>query len=108
MTTISSLALLTPTIVRADERPCVLQVLHSLQVGGAEMLAARLARNLKSRVRFAFACLDELGSLGRELRDEGFPIAVLNRRAGIDVQCVQQLARYAREQNADLIHAHQY
>ena len=94
--------------MRADAVLCVLQVLHSLQIGGAEMLAARLARNLKNRVRFAFACLDELGTLGRELRDEGFPVEVLNRRSGIDIRCVQRLGRFAREQNADLIHAHQY
>lgn len=72
------------------------------------MLAARLARNLQDRFRFVFACLDELGSLGSELRDEGFTVEVLNRRSGIDLRCVQRLGRFARDERADLIHAHQY
>ena len=45
------------------------QVLHGLRVGGAEVLAARLARRLRGAYRFVFACLDELGTLGQELRD---------------------------------------
>ena len=46
-------------------RPTVCQVLHSLEVGGAEVLAARLARRLSDQYRFVFACLDDLGPLGR-------------------------------------------
>src|SRR5436190_15772548 len=107
MTTLSP-SVMTPTSLRPIPVPCVLQVLHSLQVGGAEMLSARLARNLRHRIKFAFACLDELGTLGSELRDEGFPVEVLHRRSGIDVCCVQRLGNLAREQKADLIHAHQY
>ena len=56
-----------------SSRPCagtatVCQVLHALGVGGAEILAARLARKLNSDYRFLFICLDELGSLGLELQ----------------------------------------
>ena len=35
-------------------------MLHGLRVGGAEVLAARLARQLAGHARFLFACLDEL------------------------------------------------
>jgi L-malate glycosyltransferase len=108
VTTLSRISPPLPIGASADERTCVLQVLHSLQIGGAEMLAARLARNLRNRFRFVFACLDELGTLGSELRDEGFMVEVLNRRSGIDLRCVGRLGRFARELRADLIHAHQY
>jgi glycosyltransferase involved in cell wall biosynthesis len=84
------------------------QVLHGLQVGGAEVLAARLARRLKRDYRFVFICLDELGSLGEELRDEGFPVAVLNRRPGLDWRCSRRLAEIARCERVDILHAHQY
>jgi hypothetical protein len=50
-------------------------------------LAARLARRLGGAYRFVFACLDELGTLGQELRDEGFPVTVLGRRPGLDWRC---------------------
>jgi glycosyltransferase involved in cell wall biosynthesis len=89
-------------------RVTVCQVLHGLQVGGAEMLAARLARQLRDRFRFVFVCLDHLGTLGEELRQEGFPVEVLGRRPGLDWQCALRLARFLRQQRAGLVQAHQY
>jgi glycosyltransferase involved in cell wall biosynthesis len=86
----------------------VCQVLHSLNVGGAEVLAARLARRLRGTYRFLFACLDGLGPLGEELRDEGFPVRVMDRRPGIDWRCSRRLADLLRRERVDLVHAHQY
>jgi len=97
-----------PRPASATSMPTVLQVLHSLNVGGAEVLAARLARNLGERFHFVFACLDELGTLGQELRRDGFVVEVLGRRPGFDLACVRKLAHLARRHHADLIHAHQY
>jgi L-malate glycosyltransferase len=94
--------------LRHPDRPVVCQVLHTLQIGGAEMLAARLARCLQDRFQFVFACLDGLGTLGAELQDEGITVEVLGRGGGIDIGCVRRLARFVRDQRADLIHAHQY
>lgn len=89
-------------------RPTILQVLHTLEVGGAEMLAARLARRLQDRFHFIFACLDGLGTLGKELQDEGFQVEVLGRRPGIDLACVRKLAQLASDEGVRVIHAHQY
>src|SRR6516165_4253528 len=86
----------------------VCQVLHTLCVGGAEVLAARLARRLRDRYRFLFVCLDELGTLGEELRNEGFPVHVLGRRPGLDLRCTYRLAALLRRERVDVIHAHQY
>ena len=91
-----------------DTRPTICQVLHSLTVGGAEMLAARLARRLSDQFRFVFACLDDLGTLGQQLREEGFLVEVIGRKPGFDVACVRRLAAFVRRENAALIHAHQY
>jgi len=77
-------------------------------VGGAEVLAARLARRLRRAFRFVFACLDEVGPLGEELRAEGFPVVLLGRKAGLDWGCPWRLARLLREQQVDVVHAHQY
>ncbi|HEY7424193.1 MAG TPA: glycosyltransferase, partial [Gemmataceae bacterium] len=96
-------------MVSIAQRPVTIcQLLHSLQVGGAEVLAARLARQLNRGHHFVFACLDELGPLGQELRDEGFTVHVLNRRLGLDWKCPWRLARFLRQENVDLVHAHQY
>lgn len=86
----------------------VCPLLHSLSVGGAEVLAARLARRLRGAFRFVFACLDEIGPLGEELRSEGFAVVLLGRKAGLDWGCPLRLARLVREQQVDVVHAHQY
>jgi L-malate glycosyltransferase len=89
-------------------RVTVCQVLHSLSVGGAEVLAARIARDLSDRFRFVFACLDGLGTLGEELRRDGFPVEVLDRRAGFDRRCARRLAVWFRQEQVATVHAHQY
>lgn len=86
----------------------ICQLLHGLPIGGAEVLAYRLAKRLGERHSFVFICLDELGTLGEALRDEGFPVHVLNRRPGIDWRCIRQLAGLVRRERIDLVHAHQY
>jgi glycosyltransferase involved in cell wall biosynthesis len=90
------------------ERPTVCQVLHSLQVGGAEVLAAGMARQLCDSYRFVFVCLDELGVLGQQLQAEGFAVEVLQRRPGLDWRLALRLARLLRRQHVDLLHTHQY
>ena len=91
-----------------DIRPTVCQVLHSLAIGGAEVLADRLARGLSDRYRFVFACLDEVGVLGKRLQDDGFSVRFLNRGTGIDLGCARRLALVTREEKVDLLHTHQY
>jgi glycosyltransferase involved in cell wall biosynthesis len=86
----------------------VLQLLHSLNVGGAEMLAARLARRLRDKFRFVFACLDELGPLGHDLQSDGFTVRLLGRKAGIDWNCPLRLAHLMRDEHVNVLHAHQY
>ncbi|QDV39717.1 glycosyltransferase [Tautonia plasticadhaerens] len=89
-------------------RPTICQVLHGLEVGGAEVLAAIMARRLGDEFRFVFACLDDLGTLGEALRDEGFPVEVFGRRPGLDGRCALNLATLLRRERVDVLHAHQY
>jgi len=88
--------------------PTVCQVLHSLGVGGAEVLAVRLAERLNGSTRFVFVCLDELGTLGESLRGRGFPVHVLQRRPGLDWSCVRRFREVLKFERVDLIHAHQH
>jgi L-malate glycosyltransferase len=87
----------------------ICQVLHGLGIGGGEILASRLARQLREFARFVFVCLDELGVLGQDLQRLGFPVHVLSRRQGVvDWRCARQLARLVHRERIDLFHAHQY
>jgi sugar transferase (PEP-CTERM/EpsH1 system associated) len=88
--------------------PTICQVVHTLHIGGAEVLAARLARRLKDHCRFVFACLEERGILGEELSREGLPVEVLARRPGLDWRCAWRLGRLLRRERVDVLHAHQY
>jgi len=92
-----------------DDRPVICQVLHSLDIGGAEVLAAGLARELSDRYRFVFACLDdEVGVLGEEFAARGVPMRVFDRQSGIDWRCSFRLATFFREHRVQIVHAHQY
>ncbi|MFO0810226.1 MAG: glycosyltransferase [Gemmataceae bacterium] len=86
----------------------VCQLLHSLDVGGAEVLAARLVRRLRDRYRFVFACLDSVGPLGEQMKAEGFTVHVVGRKAGFDWRCPLRLASFLRAEAVDVVHAHQY
>jgi glycosyltransferase involved in cell wall biosynthesis len=89
-------------------RPVICQVLHSLDIGGAEVLAANLARSLQDRFHFVFACLDQPGAQSAQLEREGFEIDVIGRRAGFDWNCMRKLAACFARRRVQLIHAHQY
>lgn len=93
----------------ARRRPArVCQLVHSLNVGGAELLAATFARRLGGPDGVVFACLDEDGLLGETLRSEGYVVQSLSRRPGLDRACARRLAEFWIEHDVDLIHAHQY
>lgn len=98
-----------PAMPPRDDRPVICQVLHSLDIGGAEVLAAGLARELSDRYRFVFACLDdEVGVLGEEFAARGVPMKVFYRQPGIDWKCSFRLAAFFREHKVQIVHAHQY
>src|SRR6266545_2604391 len=91
-----------------DPRPVVCQLVHTLNVGGAEVLAGNLARRLRDRYRFVFLCLDELGPGADRLREEGFSVEVVGRRPGLDWRCPLRLAAAWRRDGVELVQAHQY
>ena len=86
----------------------IAQLVHDLSVGGAELLAATIARSLRHLFDFTFICTDREGPLADQLRDEGFSVHVLHRRPGIDWRCLLRLRRLLGELSFDLLHAHQY
>lgn len=89
-------------------RKKILQLLHGLNTGGAEILAERLGRRLAESYDVIFACLDNVGEIGERLLDSGFQVTHLARGSGIDFGCARRLATLVRKERVDIIHAHQY
>lgn len=87
----------------------VCQLLHTLNVGGAEILAERLGRNLREASwRCLFFCLDEEGSGAQRLREDGFEVKTLGRKPGWDFACMRKMARWWAEEQIEVVQAHQY
>lgn len=89
-------------------RPTIAHVLHQLYLAGAEVLARDLSRRLKDRYQFIFICLDRVGPLGEQMRDEGFEVIDCQRQPGVDWDVAKTIKRLSRERRIDLLHAHQY
>ena len=92
----------------ADERPTICHVIHALGVGGAEVLVNQMMRRMSDDFRCVVAVLDDIGEIGHQLRADGFIVEHLNRQPGIDRACARRLDTFAAQQNAAILHAHQY
>lgn len=86
----------------------VCQLVHTLNVGGAEILAERFSRHLGGPDRVFFACLDAEGSMAPRLAAEGYQIHSLRRTPGWDVGCLRRLASLWSHEKVEWVHAHQY
>ncbi len=87
----------------------VCQLLHSLNIGGAEVLAAGLGERMAGEsFRFVFFCLDEEGVMADRLRERGFVVECLGRKAGFDRACMRRIAELWRQYDVTLVQAHQY
>lgn len=86
----------------------IVQVLHSLECGGAERLALRLAQGLAPDYRTTFICLDARGPLATEAEQGSFDVHVLYRRAGLDWSCRRRLHYLFNQIRPAVVLAHQY
>lgn len=91
-----------------DDRPTICHVIHALGVGGAEVLVDQMLRLLSEEFRCVVAVLDEIGEIGERLQQDGFTVAHLHRRPGIDRGCAKRLREFADREGAEMLHAHQY
>jgi sugar transferase (PEP-CTERM/EpsH1 system associated) len=87
----------------------ILQVVHSLAIGGTERVVCDLVRVFNdAEFRTSVCCLDGLGEFGEGLRDDHIPVHVLARKPGLDVSLTSRLRDLYQRENVDLVHAHQY
>ncbi len=83
----------------------VIHVLDSLAVGGAEVMAATLARAHRAAGHaVSCQCLFDLGSMGRQLQGEGFTVELVGP-AALPVLSTRLLQRF-RALRPDVVHCH--
>jgi L-malate glycosyltransferase len=83
-------------------------VVHVMQVAGAEVLVRETIQRLKSRIDPTIFCLDSIGTIGEQLRDEGTRVVCLGRRPGRDFSVAWRMAAEIRTRRIQVVHAHQY
>jgi len=97
-----------PEQTMQERTPRIAYVVHSLNPGGAERLAADMALALAGEYEMSLVCLDEPGLWAQTLRDKGVPVHCLYRQPGLDLRIPWLLARLAGRERIDVWHAHQY
>ena len=83
-------------------------VMHVMQVAGAEVLVKQIIERLGQEIEATVFCLDDLGTLGQQLRDAGVPVIVFGRKPGVDWTVAKRLAEEIRNHKIEVLHAHQY
>lgn len=85
----------------------VLHLLLSLNVGGAERVAASIVTGSDpARFEHEVCCLDEIGVFGEDLARQGFRTTLLRRKSGVDWPLILRLTVFMRCHKIDIVHAH--
>lgn len=87
--------------------PKLLNVVSSLNPGGAERLAVQMSLAFAREFDVSVVCLDDPGLWAQELRRQSIPVHCLYRQPGLDVSIAWKLANFCRSLRVDIIHAHQ-
>lgn len=84
----------------------ILQLIDSLEAGGAERMAVNYANCLSFKVAFsALVATRKEGDLKRQL-DEKVPYLFLEKKRAIDFKAIFKLKKFVKENQITIIHAH--
>jgi glycosyltransferase involved in cell wall biosynthesis len=85
----------------------IVQVVESLDVGGAERVAVELSNALCKRNRVVVVCVKRHGALRAELSKE-IDVVCLDRPEGNDFRSVARIRDVVRIASADVVHSHHW
>ncbi|PXY44096.1 glycosyltransferase family 4 protein [Flavobacterium hydrophilum] len=84
----------------------VVQIIDSLEAGGAERMAVNYANALAKKIEFsALVATRKEGVLKNQI-DLKVPYLFLEKKKRIDVKAVFKLRKFIKDNNVDIIHAH--
>ena len=85
----------------------IVQIIETADPGGAESVLVALAQGMQPVHESTGVTLLE-GWTSRTLREIGIPVAVMPLKRAFDFGWPVRFARYLREQQADVVHAHEF
>jgi len=84
----------------------VLQIIDSLEVGGAEVMAVNIANTLKGKKIESFICVTRKEGLLKKRIESSINYLFLNKKRSIDLKAVFKLKKYIKKHKINIIHAH--
>ncbi|TGV04437.1 glycosyltransferase [Flavivirga rizhaonensis] len=84
----------------------VLQLIDSLQIGGAERVAVNIANALINEKVTSFLCATREEGLLKKSLSENVEYKFLNKKKTIDFSAIIRLNKFIKNNNIDIIHAH--
>lgn len=87
----------------------ILQLVNSLEIGGAETVAVNLAININQKEFKAMVCtIEDLGPLALKLKEKNIKYLNLAKKPGMRITAALKLARIIRKYKIDIITTHNY
>lgn len=92
------------------KRPNVLHLVEYLYLGGIERLLEQLASKTgeKANIHFFSYETQDLGGIGKQIEEKGFPVFIFKKKPGRDWQLIKELIRVIKENNIEVIHTHDF
>ena len=84
----------------------VLQLIDTLEAGGAERVAVNLANALSNEIESSFLCATRKEGLLKEAISTEVQYLFLNKTKTIDLKAIKCLSTFVRKNKIDTIHAH--
>lgn len=84
----------------------VLQLIDSLETGGAERVAINIANSLSSKIENSFLCSTRKEGPLKSSISSDVNFLFLNKKGTIDLKAIMRLRRFVKSNKIDIIHAH--
>ncbi|NQX84797.1 MAG: glycosyltransferase [Flavobacteriaceae bacterium] len=84
----------------------VLQLIDSLDAGGAERMAVNIANGLLGRVKASHLCVSRKEGILKDTIHDEVGYCFLNKKCSIDIRSLRILRQYTRKNKINIIHAH--
>ena len=84
----------------------ILQLIDSLEAGGAERMAVNYANALQQEISFSALCVTRKEGALKESLSPGVSYVFLNKKKAIDFKALFKLRSYVKKNSIEFIHAH--